>query len=212
MKPPSEYARSTTAYYDTHASEFCKNTVAVDMTDLYTPFLSEIPLGGRILDAGCGSGRDSLAFIRRGYQVVSIDASREMIAATSKLTGQSAWLMTFDQIPFEAEFDGIWACASLLHVARQDLTSTLDRLARALQHGGVIYLSFKYGDAERSEGGRFFNDMNETIFRTVLTTQPALESVRLWITDDVRNDRRVSQRWLNAILRRCVSKTPEGIR
>src|SRR6516225_8744251 len=90
----------------------CANTLPVDMSDLYAPFLREIPPGGRILDAGCGSGRDSRAFTRLGYEVVSIDASRQMVLAASKLTGQAAILKRFDEIEFEAEFDGIWACAS----------------------------------------------------------------------------------------------------
>src|SRR5215472_17707105 len=99
MNPPSDYRLSTTAYYDAHASEYCENTVSVNMSELHVPFLREIPDGGRILDAGCGSGRDSVAFMQKGYRVVSIDASREMVAATSRLTGQPAFLMCFDDIP-----------------------------------------------------------------------------------------------------------------
>jgi SAM-dependent methyltransferase len=107
MRPPSDYKSSTTDYYDTHAAEFCENTVAVDVSALYGPFLRELPTGGRILDAGCDFGRDSLAFLRRGYLVVSIDASREMVAATTKHTGQEALLLTFDVLDFDSEFDGL---------------------------------------------------------------------------------------------------------
>jgi SAM-dependent methyltransferase len=202
MRPPSDYIASTTAYYNAHATEFCENTASVDMSELYVPFLREIPSGGRILDAGCGSGRDSLAFMQKGYQVVSIDASSEMVAATSKLTGQPALLMRFDEVAFDAEFDGIWACASLLHVARRDLPSTLARIARALKPGGILYLSFKYGHGERIEGGRFFTDVDEPAFNQLFATHPELEKLRVWTTDDVRNDCRGRQRWLNAIVRR----------
>ena len=201
-KPPSDYTAATTAYYDAHAAEFCENTASVDMSELYAPFLREIPAGGRILDAGCGSGRDSLAFLKKGYQVVSIDASAEMVNATTKLTGQEAKLLRFDAIDFDNEFDGIWACASLLHVARRDLNAVLARLTKALKPNGVLYLSFKHGDSERIENGRFFNDLNETLLRTVLANHPQLELVRVWTTEDVRNDRRGRQRWLNAIVRR----------
>lgn len=201
-KPPSDYAAATTAYYDAHAAEFCENTAAVDMSELYAPFLNEIPAGGRILDAGCGSGRDSLAFLKKGYKVVSIDASPEMVNAATKLTGQSAVLMRFDEMAYENAFDGVWACASLLHVSRQDLHAVLDRLAKALTPGGVLYLSFKHGDAERIENGRFFNDLNEPLLTTVLADHPQLELVRVWNTEDVRNDRRGRQPWLNAIVRR----------
>ncbi len=80
--------------------------------------------GGRILDAGCGSACDSLAFIRRGYDAVSIDASAAMVEATSKLTRKPALLMRFDDMDFDAEFDGVWACASLLHVPRREMPAS----------------------------------------------------------------------------------------
>src|SRR5215471_3039377 len=169
MSPPSDDTTSTVGYYDAHAAEFCENTVSLDMTELYAPFLRDIPAGGRILDAGCGSGRDSLAFLRKGYHVVSIDASAEMVNAATKLTGQEARILRFDALDFESEFDGIWACASLLHVARQELSPVLARLTRALKPNGVLYISFKYGDCERMEGGRFFDDLNETLLSAVLS-------------------------------------------
>ena len=201
-KPPSDYTAATTAYYDAHAAEFCANTAAVDMSKLYASFLDEVSSGGRILDVGCGSGRDSLAFLRQGYQVVSIDASAEMVNATTKLTGQSAVLKRFDELAYENEFDGVWACASLLHIARQDLNGVLARLTKALKPGGVLYLSFKHGDAERIENGRFFNDLDEPLLTKVLGNHPQLELVRVWNTEDVRNNRRGRQPWLNAIVRR----------
>lgn len=206
-KPLSDYTAATTAYYDTHAAEFCKDTASADMSELYAPFVREIPAGGRILDAGCGSGRDSLAFLKMGYQVVSIDASAEMVNATTNLTGQEARQLTFDALDFDSEFDGIWACASLLHVARRDLGSVLARLTKALKPTGVLYLSFKQGDIERVEDGRFFNDMNEAMLRTGLSGHPQLELLRVWITKDVRNDRTGRQQWLNAVVQRNGSSS-----
>jgi SAM-dependent methyltransferase len=202
MSPPSDYTALTTSYYDAHFAEFCQNTVAVDVSALYVPFLRELPNGGRILDAGCGSGRDSLAFLRKGYHVISIDASREMVSAATKYTGQEALLLPFDALDFESEFDGIWACGSLVHIARRDLNSVLARLSKALKPNGVAYMSFKHGDAERMEGERFFNDLDETTLRSILNVQPELEVVRVWITEDLRNYARGPQQVLNAIVRR----------
>ena len=202
--PNISSSASTTAYYDAHAAEYCANTLSVDLSPLYGPFLRELQPGGRILDAGCGSGRDSLAFIKMGYQVVSIDASAAMVKAASKLTGQTALLMTFDEMPFEREFDGIWACASLVHVSRWDLSTVLSRVTNALKPSGFCYMSFKYGDSERIEGGRFFNDLNETLFHGVLESHPELELVELWKTDDLRRLDRREQRWLNAIVRKTI--------
>jgi 2-polyprenyl-3-methyl-5-hydroxy-6-metoxy-1,4-benzoquinol methylase len=60
MSPPSDY-------YDDHALEFIRDTASTDMTGLYEPFLERLPAGGRILDAGCGSGKDTSAFLAKGY-------------------------------------------------------------------------------------------------------------------------------------------------
>ena len=81
---------ATVRFYDERAEEFRDQTVNVPMDHLYEPFLAHIPAGGRILDAGCGVGRDSKAFLARGYRVVSFDASEKMVAMTTQLTGQPA--------------------------------------------------------------------------------------------------------------------------
>ena len=202
MKLPSDYRTSTKAYYDQRAVEFCANTVAMDMSELYAPFLQTIPPGGRILDAGCGSGRDSRAFLSLGFDVVPIDASAEMVRATKELTGLDAWQLGFEELDFDGEFEGIWACASLLHVTRRELSTVLARLARALKPNGVLYMSFKHGDGERVEDGRLFNDMDEAKLCDALLNHPPLELSASWVSEDLRNDRGGRQPWLNAIARR----------
>lgn len=82
------------------------------------------------------------------------------------------------------------------------MNNVLDRLTKALKLGGVLYVSFKHGDAESFENGRFFNDLDEPLLRKVLSSHPQVELVRVWNTQDVRNDRRGRQPWLNGILRR----------
>jgi SAM-dependent methyltransferase len=202
MNSPSDSRPATIAYYDDHAEEFIRDTFDVDMADLYRPFLECMPQGGRILDAGCGSGRDSLAFLRLGYEVVSVDASERMVEATRSVTWGDVRQMTFESVEFEDEFDGIWACASLLHVPRPDLGGVLVRLGRALNSKGILYLSFKHGNCERTEHGRFFHDLDEVALRLLFTGDPRLEIVNLWISEDVRNERRGNQQWINALARR----------
>jgi len=128
-----------------------------------------------------------------------------MVTATSKLTGQPALLMPFDQISFKAEFDGIWASASLLHIPRSNLNVVLKRLTNALKPSGTCYVSFKHGDSERIEDGRYFNDLNETLFQRVLGEEARLELLQLWLTNDVRRAHQRKQRWLNALVRRIAS-------
>ncbi len=76
------------------------------MTTQYDRFLPMVPKGGRILDAGCGSGRDAKAFIDAGYEVVAFDASTKLVDYATKLSGLSVLLMTFADMKWVEEFPG----------------------------------------------------------------------------------------------------------
>ena len=136
---------STIAFYDEHADEFYAGTVGADIGELYDAFLPLLPDGARILDAGCGSGRDSRAFLDRGYEVTAFDASAALVEKASALLGRPVRRLTFQEMDYTEAFEGVWACASLLHVPRAEFDAVLARLARALVPGGVAFLSFKYG-------------------------------------------------------------------
>jgi 2-polyprenyl-3-methyl-5-hydroxy-6-metoxy-1,4-benzoquinol methylase len=157
--------------------------------------------GGKILDAGCGSGRDSLAFLERGYDVTAIDASARLGALASKLLDRPVLQMTFQEIAWRQEFDGIWASASLLHVPRSEIDDVLGRLARALKPGGAMFLSFKHGNREGERNGRWFNSYDEAAFHDLLGLQPMLELVRVWLNEDTRPEQ-AGEWWLNAVLTR----------
>ena len=191
----------TVEYYNNKAQEFFESTVNVDMSEHYRVFLNFLPPGGKILDAGCGSGRDSLYFINQGFQVIAIDASPALASLSSKLIGQPVAVLRFQDMNFEKEFDGIWSCASLLHVPRSEMNDVLSRLTRALKPKGVLYASFKYGDGERKDNGRFFNDYNEQSFQCLLHEHPDLQLFSSWISGDVRPER-AGEKWLNVLVRR----------
>jgi SAM-dependent methyltransferase len=188
-------------YYDQHAEEFYTATVNLNMEELYRPFLKLIPPGGNILDAGCGSGRDSLHFKKNGYLVKSFDSSEELVRLATELIGQPVLLMSFDDLVFQNEFDGIWACASLLHVRKIELRETLSRLASALKPQGVLYASYKYGDTEEDRGGRHFSNYTESSFAQIIKTLPELSILKCWVTKDVR-PKRGNEEWLNILIRK----------
>ncbi|MGZ0752673.1 class I SAM-dependent methyltransferase [Kluyvera sichuanensis] len=190
----------TLEYYQHHADDFFNSTVNVDMGSLYTPFLEHIPQGGLILDAGCGSGRDSKAFLQQGYRVEAFDATAEMAKLASQHTGLSVKQMTFSDVDAVNHYDGIWCCASLLHVSAAELPDAMAKLARALKPGGIWYVSFKYGDGERVKDGRRFTDLNEQGLNTLLAGLAGITLVGHWITEDKRPDR--SEMWLNALLQK----------
>jgi 2-polyprenyl-3-methyl-5-hydroxy-6-metoxy-1,4-benzoquinol methylase len=148
----------TIGNYNLHAADFGAQTGNVDMEAIYQRFIPHIRTGGRILDAGCGVGRDTLAFADRGYDVVAIDASTEMVRLACERVGARAavHLMRFQDVQWCNEFDGIWTCASLLHVPTASFGGIARRLTAALRAGGVWYISFKVGVGERVVGGRLF--------------------------------------------------------
>lgn len=193
---------STIDYYDNNAEKFCSSTVDLDLNEIYQRFLSYLPKTGTLLDAGCGSGRDAFAFKRAGYDVVAFDASLEMVKQAGGLLEQPVLHMRFEDMEFENEFDGIWACASLLHVSREDLPHVLHQLAKALKPSGILYVSFKYGETDRNaDDGRNFTDLDERGLNTFLEQEPLLALCETWLTHDCRPGR-ASEKWLNAVLKR----------
>lgn len=189
----------TTDYYEQNAQDFYDSTVSVDMSELYDRFLPLVPAGGAILDAGCGSGRDAYLFKNRGYEVTAFDASEGLCKLASAQLSESVVCMRFSEIEWQGAFDAVWACASLLHVPKAELSESISLLLKALKPGGVMYCSFKLGDHERELGGRFFTDMTDQSFRELMSDIKPDADVETWITEDQRPDR--DERWLNVIVR-----------
>lgn len=190
----------TIEYYNQNAQSFVDGTLNVDMGSLYVPFVELLPKQALILDAGCGSGRDTKAFLEMGFQVEAIDASEEMVKHATSYTGIDVQHKTFQEVVELEKYDAIWACASLLHVPKNELPAVFTALTTSLKAGGVWYFSFKYGDQERVKDGRCFTDMNEASVEALLTQIPALEITKTWLTIDARPER--IEKWLNVILRK----------
>jgi len=189
------------AFYEANAEAFFARSVEAAILDQQTAFAAMLPPGGRVLDAGCGSGRDARAFREWGFAVTATEAAPALAALARAHSGVDVQVMTFDQMAWDQAFDGIWACASLLHVPRAELPATLRRLRGALVPGGAWFMSFKYGTAERPANGRWFTDLDEAGARALLDEVGGLEPVSLEVTGDVRPERG-QERWLSTICRR----------
>ena len=187
-------------YYDKNAQEFIDGTVDTDMTIHYNEFLPLIPENGNILDAGCGSGRDTLKFKSLGYNVVAMDGSKEMCKLASEFTGEKVLHIQFQEIEFNNEFDGIWACASLLHVPSSEIEIVLEKLKKSLKENGIMYASFKYGDFEGERNGRYFNDLTESK-AIELFSKLDFEVIKTWITSDSRLSRE-DEKWMNILVKK----------
>ena len=191
----------TLDYYNEKAQAFCDDTQNVEFSAFQRAFTSHLPEGGRILDFGCGSGRDSRAFLNGGYQVTALDGSEELCRIASEFIGQPVICSTFQEYAPDEVFDGIWACASLLHIPSEELGGIVSKLAKSLRRGGCFYVSFKYGDSRGVRNGRFFQDMTEDSLGELLKEIPELEVISTKITADVRPGRE-KEMWLNVLLKR----------
>lgn len=191
----------STSYYDQNAEPFFADTAFLDFSAGRRRFVAALPPGGRVLDAGCGSGRDALAFRELGFDVTAFDGSAAMAAKASAHTGLAVLHLDFAQVAWREAFDGIWANASLLHVPRRDLPDIMRRLRSALVPGGVWELSFKLGSGERRTPGRLFTDLDESAARALITEVGGLETLAISISYDVRPGRE-NEGWTNLLVRR----------
>ena len=196
-----EAADITLEYYAANAEAFASSTVDVAFSSVQKCFEGLLQPGARVLDFGCGSGRDAKHFLEAGFAVDAVDGSPELCRIASELTGLPVRCMRFEELSAVAEYDGIWACSSILHVPSVQLPALLAKMAAALKDGGVIYTSFKYGEGEGMRHGRYFSDFTEETFARLLEQVPALCEEEHWVSSDVRPGRG-GERWLNAILRK----------
>ena len=191
----------STGYYDDNAEGFFADTAFADLTEGRRRFVDALPPGARVLDAGCGSGRDALAFRKLGFEVTAFDGSAVLAAKASAHTGLDVLHMTFAEVAWKDSFEGIWANASLLHVPRVELPGVMARLRAALVPGGVWELSFKLGQGERQTPGRLFTDLDEPMVRQLVSEVGGLDILAISLSYDVRPGRD-REAWTNVFLRR----------
>ena len=193
---------NTINYYNQNAENFIANTQNADMHPTQERFLRLLDANTSILDFGCGSGRDTKYFLEKGYQVTATDGSAELCRLASEFTGIKVKEMLFQELDAINQYDGIWACSSILHLPKKELLPVIWKMCEALKDNGIIYTSFKYGDFEGERNGRYFTDFTEKTFQEVIEKVPELMIEEHWITSDVRPGRG-EEKWLNLLLRKC---------
>ncbi|MGB0948075.1 MAG: class I SAM-dependent methyltransferase [Pseudoalteromonas marina] len=191
---------TTLTYYNNNAQTFSDSTLNVDMSALYAEFLPHVKQHGHILDAGCGSARDAAYFKNQGFTVSAFDASPVLAKLASNYLQQPVEIKTFQELECVNKYDGIWCCASLLHVPKAELPQVFLKLQNALKVNGVLYVSFKYGTQERVHNGREFTDLNESALTALINSHTKLKIIKHWQTVDQRPERE-SEVWLNALIK-----------
>lgn len=191
----------TLAYYNDKSIQYAQDTQDVDFSEFQNVFTAYLKPNALILDLGCGAGRDSKAFIENGFRVIAVDGSKELVSITGKYIGQDVICDTFQNYMPETNVDGIWACASLLHLTEEEIVDVIARLSEKLTPGGVFYMSFKHGEFSGYRNERFFTDLTNVRFIELIAGIPGIELVCEKISTDVRPGRE-NEQWLNVILQR----------
>lgn len=212
-------------FYEDHATGYAARFDSFDLSEFRQRFILAIEStrGARprsftnntisILDAGCGTGRDTYEFLKKGYAVTAIDASPAMLRECRRklrdarddpenpemkeAAGASRWFeMTFDEIRFRNEFDAVWAAASLLHIPSEQIEEILRKLFQALKPNGVLFMSFKYGQGEHEHDARFYSHHGRKDIRGLLKEIPGSEEIDVWLSDaEGKSVSRGKQRW-----------------
>ena len=195
--------KRTLDYYKENADTFFQTTVSVDFSKNQEVFLSYIKRGSHILDFGCGCGRDSKYFLEKGFIVDATDGSEDLCKLASAYTGLTVRRLFFHELSEENTYDAVWACASILHVKKQDLPLIFKKICRALKDEGILYTSFKYGELEGFRGGRYYTDFTRESFDAFHGEYLRDYFVLLasYITSDVRPGMK-EEKWLNLILKK----------
>lgn len=201
-------AKPTFEFYTKNAQDYFDETLAYDINHVRDRFVSLLPRTTlntpHILDLGCGSGRDSKAFIDVGYTVTALEASKDLAFLAEAFIGQAVLNIRYQQLQQQNAYDAIWACASLLHCPKSQIEYVMQNCINALQEAGVFYFSFKQGEGERlDESGRFFNDYTVVSLKALIAKFDQLEVIDIWqATTPLRGQ---DQTWINGLVRKVVS-------
>ena len=196
-----DWKETTLHYYDEDPDRYIRTALQADMSETRSRFTKHLPAHALILDFGCGSGRDTKAFLEEGFQVEAIDGSEELCKKASAYTGIQVKQMLFNDLNETDKYDGIWANATLLHLPKAELKDVLKKLEKALKPNGILFASFKYGTFEGIRTERYYTDFTKDTLNEFWATSTSLKIFDEWITDDTIPGREGLQ-WINILARR----------
>jgi SAM-dependent methyltransferase len=148
----------TLGYYAENAVKYAADSLKLPPSTKMDYFEKHLPAHPKVLELGCGAGRDTADMIKRGFDVLPTDGSPEMAREAEARLGIPVKVMLFEELDMEDAFDGIWAHAALLHAPTEALPSIIRRIHTAMRSGGLLYASFKAGEGgHRDIFGRYYN-------------------------------------------------------
>ena len=172
----------TQSYYRQNAASYAEATAKLLPNEALERFASQLRPAAFILDAGCGSGRDSAWFSDHGFSVDAFDLCPELCEEARRHFGIPARVASILDLAVNAEYDGVWACASLVHFERDEILCALRNFSRALRPGGYLYFSVKEGQGESLDSlGRFYRYWSVDEIRVLLReAAPQLGFPGIW--------------------------------
>ena len=147
----------TLAFYDREAPHYTLSGREGPARQL-DGFLDRLAPGARILELGCGAGKDAAHMLKRGFAVVPTDGSAAMARKAQERLGIAVQTLRFSQLEAVEDYDGVWAHASIHHQPFASLPGILARIARAMKPGAWHFANFKLGTGDaRDTFGRLYN-------------------------------------------------------
>lgn len=187
-------------YYETNAKRYARETFSADMSEQYQRFLPLLSGQARILDVGSGSGRDACYFQKHGYQVTALEPSKNLCREIRKVFSGEIVCSDIQNYQPDQQFDGIWACASLLHLREKEIVHFFEKMNLYLKDNGIIYFSGKNEiPTGRAADGRYFLEFTEPLVEKILAANERIQLEELWYTEDVSG--REGFRWMNVVMK-----------
>ena len=188
-------------YYEINAKRYAEQTFSADMSEQYKRFLPLLREQARILDVGSGSGRDACYFQKKGYQVTALEPSKNLCREIRKVFSGEIVCSDIQNYRPDQRFDGIWACASFLHLQEREVLRFFENINLYLNDNGIVYLSGKNGiPTGEAADGRYFLEFTEQLVEEILSVNRHINLKKLWYTEDVSG--RKGFQWMNIILKR----------
>ncbi|MYN05335.1 methyltransferase domain-containing protein [Pseudoduganella sp. DS3] len=204
MNDIEQITRRTLEHYERNAQAFLEGTRDHDVSQNVAALLDAIEGTApfRILDLGCGPGRDLRTFKSLGHEPVGVDGSARFVEMAQRWSGCPVWQQDFVALDLPpATFDGVFANASLFHVPSAALPDVLARLHATLKPGGVLFSSNPRGQNEEGwNGARYGCYYDFETWSEVVTAAGFAPVTHYYRPPGLPRDQ---QPWLASVWRKC---------
>ena len=198
--------QSTLKYYSDNAAQVAERYESV-VSDLSAHFADSFSKGGKILDIGCGSGRDLAVLYRLGYDCYGVDPTPEFVAIAQQLHSELENRIALGklpdlQVPFNDNFDGVLCSAVLMHIDIEQLPATAMAIKSCLKVGGRLLYSVPSKRTDVVESNRDLNGRlfipDQAVRLNSLFSNIGFTEIASWTNSDSMG--RDSVEWMSVLL------------